>query len=78
VNIFVKLFKSRKIKVKESKDKFLSNLESNNSPNQKTVVIAEDGAHLKWPVIFLYPQYGQTDFIEAFDEETKYSSLKVK
>jgi hypothetical protein len=34
--------------------------------------MAEDGTHLKWPVIFLYPQYGQTDFIEAFDEETKY------
>ena len=64
--------------INESKDKFLSNLESNNSPNQKTVVIAEDGAHLKWPVIFLYPQYGQTDFIEAFDEETKYLSFKLK
>jgi hypothetical protein len=27
---------------------------------------------LQWPVIFLYPEYGQTDFIEAFHENSAF------
>lgn len=38
------------------------------NPNQKLVELSEDSTHLKWPVLFLYPEFGQTDFIESFDE----------
>ena len=34
--------------------------------------IAENGASLEWPVIFLYPEFGQTDFIEAFHEDSTF------
>lgn len=35
------------------------------------VVLTENGT-LTWPVIFMYPEYGQTDFIQAFNEEDKF------
>lgn len=44
-------------------------LENPVNQSQKTVCIAEDGS-LQWPVIFLYPEHGQTDFIEAFNENS--------
>ena len=31
---------------------------------------------LVWPVFFLYPQYGQTDFVQKFDESSTYLNLK--
>lgn len=31
-----------------------------------------DEGHLMWPVIFVYPEFSQTDFIEYFDEETTF------
>lgn len=27
---------------------------------------------LSWPVLFLYPEYAQSDFISAFHEDTRY------
>jgi hypothetical protein len=40
------------------------------NPNQKPIQLSEDGTSLIWPVVFLYPEYGQTDFIEAFEENS--------
>lgn len=36
-----------------------------------SVSLTEDGS-LTWPVIFMYPEYGQTDFIQAFHEDDKF------
>lgn len=40
------------------------------NPHQTVVHVAEDGQSLNWPVVFLYPEYGQTDFIESFNDST--------
>ena len=32
---------------------------------------------LIWPVLLLYPEYGQTDFIAAFNENQRYLSIKL-
>ncbi|XP_069498224.1 tetratricopeptide repeat protein 4 isoform X2 [Ambystoma mexicanum] len=32
----------------------------------------DDNGRLIWPVLFLYPEYGQTDFIAAFHEESRF------
>ncbi len=45
-------------------------IENPMNPNQKPIQLAENGNNLIWPVVFLYPEYGQTDFIEAFDENS--------
>jgi len=37
----------------------------------KIVALGEDG-RLEWPVLFFYPQYSESDFIEAFHEDSKY------
>lgn len=29
-----------------------------------------DGDSLVWPVLFLYPEYGETDFIQEFHEDS--------
>ncbi len=36
-------------------------------PSGERVYLEEDGS-LVWPVMFLYPEYGQTDFIRGFSE----------
>ena len=38
-------------------------------PSACRVRIDENG-HLVWPVIFLYPEHGQSDLIEAFHEHS--------
>ena len=35
------------------------------------VELSEEG-HLMWPVIFVYPEFSQSDFIEYFDEEATF------
>jgi hypothetical protein len=40
---------------------------------QKRVRLDESGQRLVWPVLFLYPEYGETDFIEEFDEDHVFS-----
>ena len=34
------------------------------------------GDSLVWPVLFLYPEYGETDFIQEFHEDSWFVSLK--
>ncbi|XP_051788447.1 tetratricopeptide repeat protein 4 isoform X1 [Erpetoichthys calabaricus] len=36
-------------------------------------VLLDEQDHLSWPVLFLYPEYGQTDLIAAFHEETRFT-----
>ena len=61
----------------ENEKKFLILLENPGNPIEKTVRISEDGADLLWPVVFLYPEYGQTDFVESFNENTKLLLFKT-
>ncbi|XP_030430024.1 tetratricopeptide repeat protein 4 [Gopherus evgoodei] len=37
-----------------------------------TKVYLDDNGNLNWPVLFLYPEYGQTDFISAFHEDSRF------
>lgn len=30
-----------------------------------------DGDSLVWPVLFLYPEHGETDFVQEFHEDTR-------
>ncbi|XP_068949035.1 tetratricopeptide repeat protein 4-like isoform X1 [Petaurus breviceps papuanus] len=35
-------------------------------------VSLDDGGRLSWPTLLLYPEYGQTDFISAFHEDSRF------
>jgi len=71
------LFQLRKITIckgMESKTGFsdltLESLESCH-PSRAMVTLDDEGV-LHWPVIFLYPEFGETDFITSFCENTRY------
>jgi hypothetical protein len=57
------LIKERNIKCRDSD--FLS---EDAEPGRR-VEIGEDG-RLEWPVLFCYPEFSQSDFIEAFHEDS--------
>ena len=65
------LIKARGIKVASAKGSSglaLADLEPNHpEASQKRVHVDEDN-NLVWPVLFLYPEFGETDFIEEFRE----------
>lgn len=42
-------------------------------PSGATMTINEDGT-MSWPVMLLYPEYGETDFIESFHEGATFKS----
>ena len=42
-------------------------LHNQHIPGKGQVILDDDGV-LHWPVTFIYPEHGQTDFIEAFNE----------
>ncbi|XP_074859595.1 tetratricopeptide repeat protein 4 [Carettochelys insculpta] len=48
----------------------LNGLSSDNAMGAK--VYLDDNGKLNWPVLFLYPEYGQTDFISAFHEDARF------
>ncbi|KAJ6662586.1 hypothetical protein lerEdw1_011723 [Lerista edwardsae] len=48
----------------------LDGLSSENVSGAK--VSLDDNGNLTWPVLFLYPEHGQTDFIAAFHEESRF------
>jgi hypothetical protein len=60
--------KERGIHVFEKERAFLELIETPKNPTNTPIALADDEIHLKWPVVFLYPEYGQSDFIESFDE----------
>ncbi|XP_067391527.1 tetratricopeptide repeat protein 4 [Emydura macquarii macquarii] len=37
-----------------------------------TKVYLDENGNLNWPVLFLYPEYGQTDFISTFHEDSRF------
>ena len=39
-------------------------------PENPGVQLADDGS-LSWPVLFVYPEHHQTDFIQAFHETSR-------
>jgi len=47
-------------------------LNADSELGNKTVTIGEDD-RLTWPVLFHYPQYSQSDFIEAFHEDSSFT-----
>ncbi|KAM9242701.1 tetratricopeptide repeat protein 4 isoform 2-T2 [Dugong dugon] len=49
---------------------FLDGLISEN-PYGATMSLDDQG-RLSWPVLFLYPEYGQSDFISAFHEDSRF------
>lgn len=67
------LIKQKAIQVQESEKEFLELLENPLNPQQKRISIhRENDKELDWPVIFLYPEVGQTDFIEGFYEKSTF------
>ncbi len=50
----------------------LSSLESNH-PSKAKVFLNPDTQRLEWPVLFLYPEYGESDFIARFDEAANFA-----
>lgn len=51
----------------------LASLEGHNTSGAR-VHVNDDGS-LQWPVLFIYPEHSQTDFIEAFHENSRYLFL---
>ncbi|KAF5923130.1 tetratricopeptide repeat protein 4 isoform X1 [Diceros bicornis minor] len=49
---------------------FLDGLSSENPYGAKLSV--DDQGRLSWPVLFLYPEYAQSDFISAFHEDSRF------
>ncbi|KAK6179972.1 hypothetical protein SNE40_012209 [Patella caerulea] len=49
----------------------LANIESHHPAGAKVKVDEEN--NLLWPVLFFYPEYSQTDFIEAFNETNTFA-----
>ncbi|RWS16435.1 tetratricopeptide repeat containing cytosolic Fe-S cluster assembly factor-like protein [Dinothrombium tinctorium] len=76
----VRIFKDKiEAAVKSRGIAFKGSLFDSNHPaaTGKHVIISESG-DLIWPVLFVYPEYGQTDFIESFNEnDTFISHLEV-
>lgn len=74
-----RLIKEKQILVQENEKNFIELLESPTNPLQKSVQINnEKKSELIWPVIFLYPEVGQTDFIKEFYESsTFYEHLNI-
>lgn len=62
------LIKTRKIQISEKDSKFLDLLETPVNPLQRCVQLATEKDRLVWPVALIYPEFGQTEYIEAFDE----------
>jgi tetratricopeptide (TPR) repeat protein len=66
----IKAIKSRNIKLySRNKSHGSSILSSFHSDHR--VSLQEDGS-LSWPVLFLYPEYQESDFITSFDENTSF------
>ena len=43
-------------------------LDTPQNPLHRSIQLSEEKDRLLWPVCFLYPEYGQTEYIESFDE----------
>ena len=72
-NVLLDLIKQRGIKVSGSGDSVLnlSDLEPCHPAALHKKVHVEENI-LVWPVLFLYPEFGETDFIEEFRETDRF------
>ncbi|CAF1012765.1 unnamed protein product [Adineta steineri] len=61
--------KSRNIHIQEDPSIDIFNISSN--PAGSCIKLNESDQTLTFPVVFLYPEYGQTDYIKEFHEDTK-------
>jgi tetratricopeptide (TPR) repeat protein len=78
LNKIQNLIKLNNIQIQE-KEEFESILENPINPYQAPVCLSdEEEAHIVWPVVVLYPEHGQTDFIQQFHENSTFEEhLKV-
>ncbi len=67
------LIKTRGIQITEKDAKFMDLLETPENPLQRGVQLAAEKDRLLWPVTLIYPEFGQTEFIEAFDEHSVFA-----
>ena len=66
----LELIKAKKLTIQEKENEFVKILETQTEFPIR--VSDNDGSEsIIWPVVFLYPEYGQTDFIQSFDENSK-------
>ncbi|RHZ46535.1 hypothetical protein Glove_615g4 [Diversispora epigaea] len=76
----IRLKKERELKEREEKDALEKALKSrkikmeitNNIDNNNSSVHLNSENQLIWPVVFLYPEYKQSDFITEFNEENTF------
>lgn len=66
INLMV-YFKSKGVRIQEKDKEFATMIENPVNPHQKVVSLVNE-SELVWPVVFLYPEFGQTDLIESFNE----------
>ncbi|CAD5121343.1 DgyrCDS9866 [Dimorphilus gyrociliatus] len=60
-----------------SNEEQIEKVDLENCHSGVSVYLSEDGS-MVWPVMFLYPEYGQTDFIQEFQEADSFADhLKV-
>lgn len=52
----------------------LEDLEPNHPAAQQKKVHVNESGQLVWPVLFLYPEHGETDFLEEFRENEQFQS----
>ena len=52
-------------------------LKSQHQPPGEGIVHINDNGELVWPVMFLYPEYGQCDYIMAFNENSRCVCMRV-
>ncbi|XP_038048483.1 tetratricopeptide repeat protein 4-like [Patiria miniata] len=56
----------------KSQDQLILDAVSSQHPTGAAIVLDESG-NLTWPVTFLYPEYGQSDFVREFHEDSIFS-----
>lgn len=65
----LRIVKQRGIHLQEDPSIDIFNISTN--PAGSCVQLNETDQTLTFPVVFLYPEYGQTDYIKEFHEHTK-------
>ena len=63
------LLKERHIHLQE--DPSIDIFDRNINPAGSSIQLNETDQTLQFPVVFLYPEYGQTDYIKEFHEHTR-------
>lgn len=79
-NALLEAVRDRKIKFKgkESATLKLSDLEPQFPDAMRSHVKIDESGRLVWPVIFMYPEYKLTDFIQCFHEDATFESMLIE